>query len=126
MARLEAWHHYHEALEKFEKTGLIKRPAPLPNGHKHNAHMYQILLNSNEARSHFISQMKAKKITTPFHYVPLHSAPAGKKFGRTVGDMTVTNDISERLVRLPMFAGIDAEQNTIIEKVLETLQEMAG
>jgi len=125
-ARLTAWNQYHQALESFEACKLITRPYSPPKGEKHNAHMYQILLPNTELRSSFIARMKARNITTPFHYVPLHSAPAGIRFGKTSGDMSVTNDISSRLVRLPMFAGIKNEQNQVVDAVLETLHELSN
>lgn len=123
--RLTAWYRYHEALAPYEVSGLIKRPLILPLGQTHNAHMYQILLQIPDQRDEFIKKMKYAGITTPFHYVPLHSSPAGRKFGRTEGDMSVTIDISARLVRLPMFAGIAAEQDKIIETVLDVLHSMS-
>ncbi len=69
----------------------------------------------------FIQNMKKLRITTPFHYVPLHSSPAWIRYGRVSGNMDVTNDISVRLVRLPMFAGVEAEQDQVIASILETL-----
>ncbi len=122
--RLAAWDRYHTILASYEADGVIERPTVLPQGQTHNAHMYQILLSTPELRENFIAGMKAQGVITPFHYVPLHSAPAGKRFGRSEGDMSVTDDISARLVRLPMFAGVDAEQDEIIEitcSVLDTL-----
>lgn len=120
--RLAAWDHYHEVLAPYEASGLIERPIVLPEGQSHNAHMYQILLSTTELREQFISEMKAHGVITPFHYVPLHSAPAGKRFGRSEGDMSVTDDISYRLVRLPMFAGVEKEQAEIIEITQSVLQ----
>ena len=125
-ARLAAWNQYNDALETFEKNGLIRRPYFPPKGEVHNAHMYQILLPNTELRSSFIKRMKARGITAPFHYVPLHSAPAGIRFGKTSGDMSVTNDISARLVRLPMFAGIKTEQDQVVDAVLEILEELSS
>lgn len=122
--RLTAWDRYHTALQRFEEKGLIERPIVLPEGQSHNAHMYQILLSAADQRTEFIAGMKEKGVTTPFHYVPLHSAPAGEKFGRTVGSMDVTNDISARLVRLPMYAAISKEQDEIIGTVTRVLEAM--
>ena len=122
--RLAAWDHYHAALEGLEKRALVERPLVLPDGQSHNAHMYQILLPTPEQRTAFIDGMKANGIITPFHYVPLHSAPAGKKFGRVSGSMNVTDDISSRLARLPMFAGVAKEQDEIIEIVTKMLSSL--
>ncbi|MGB6229493.1 MAG: dTDP-4-amino-4,6-dideoxygalactose transaminase, partial [Litorimonas sp.] len=76
-ARLEAWARYHAALEPLEAAGRVERPITLPDGESHNAHMYQILLPTPERRAAFIEAMRGAGIITPFHYVPLHSAPAG-------------------------------------------------
>ena len=122
--RLAAWDHYHAALEGLEARGFIERPLVLPEGQTHNAHMYQILLPTPDKRAAFIKVMKAKGIITPFHYVPLHSAPAGKKFGRVSGSMAITNDISSRLVRLPMFAGVAKEQDEIIESIISSINSL--
>ncbi|MGB6231568.1 MAG: DegT/DnrJ/EryC1/StrS family aminotransferase, partial [Litorimonas sp.] len=86
-----------------------------------NAHMYQILLPTPERRAAFIEAMRGAGIITPFHYVPLHSAPAGQRFGRTSGPLSVTDDIAARLVRLPMYAGVDKEQDAILSAVVGKL-----
>lgn len=122
--RLAAWDQYHKSLASYEAAGKIERPIVLPDGQTHNAHMYQILLPDSEARGAFIAGMKDKHIISPFHYVPLHSSPAGQKFARVSGPMTVTDDISSRLVRLPMFAGVSAEQDEIIASVKSVLDTL--
>ena len=119
--RLEAWSRYHEALEDAEKRKLITRPYFPLEKKAYNGHMYQILLPNPDFRELFIQNMKKRGITTLFHYVPLHSSPAGIRYGRSSGNMEVTNNISVRLVRLPMFAGVEAEQDQIIMSILETL-----
>jgi len=96
----------------------------LPDGQTHNAHMYQLLLPTPAKRTNFIEGMKANGIIAPFHYVPLHSAPAGREFGRVSGDMSITDDVSSRLVRLPMYAGVAKEQKGIIEVVKRQLSTL--
>lgn len=115
--RMSAWNTYHNAFEPYERSGPIKRPH-IPNNATHNAHMYYLMLPSLEARTEFIKGMRAENIVTPFHYVPLHSAPFGKKCSRTFGDLRVTNDVSERLVRLPLYPGVESE----IERVIDVAQ----
>ena len=122
--RLEAWGRYHEALESAEKRKFITRPHfPLAKT-EHNGHMYHILLPNSDLHELFIEHMNQRGITTPHHYVPLHSSPAGIRYGRVSGNMDVTNDISARLVRLPIFAGVKAEQDQIITSILETLDAL--
>ena len=82
-----------------------------------NGHMFYLLMPSIEARSAFILYMRQKGIGTPFHYVPLHSAAAGLRFGRSHGSMSVTDRVSDTLVRMPMFFDLGAEVETVIDAV---------
>ncbi len=100
--RLYLWNKYNDFFKNFEDLGLIKRPY-IPENCKHNAHMYYLLFNDLKSRTDFIDCMKENEILTPFHYIPLHSAPAGLKYGRVATDMSVTNRISDTLVRMPMY-----------------------
>jgi len=124
--RLSIWGNYHQAFESLERIKKIRRPI-VPNGCVHNAHMYYLLLNNIESRTDFIQVMGENGIATVFHYIPLHSSPAGKKHGRFVGDMSVTESISERLVRLPLWVGLKEEQSTIIAQIKKywTLESLA-
>lgn len=115
-SRLRIWDLYYEAFEALENEGLVRRPV-VPPDCEHNAHMFYLLLPNLEVRSEFIDFMHSKEIGTVFHYVPLHSAPAGLRLGRSVGSMSVTESISERIVRLPMWAGIEPFVDEIIEAV---------
>ncbi|WP_392560005.1 dTDP-4-amino-4,6-dideoxygalactose transaminase [Orbus mooreae] len=103
--RMLIWNRYHCSFETFESKGIIKRPF-IPNYCQHNAHMYYLRFNNIETRANFISYMKEHGITCVFHYIPLHSSPAGKKLGRSIGNMEHTNHISDTLVRLPLFHGM--------------------
>jgi dTDP-4-amino-4,6-dideoxygalactose transaminase len=116
LRRLAIWNYYHRAFAELESLGLARRPV-IPSHCAHNAHMYYLLLDSLEARTEFITTMKASGIHTVFHYIPLHSAPAGLRYARAVGKMEVTDDISVRLVRLPLWLGMEEHQDEIISAV---------
>ena len=81
--------------------------------------MYYLLMPSLAARTAFIDRLKAREIQPVFHYVPLHSSPFGRTVGRVAGDMAVTDDVSDRLVRLPLWLGLEDDLDTVIEAVLE-------
>lgn len=100
--RLNTWNAYNEAFSPLAERGLIDLPV-IPDTCVHNAHMYYLKCKNLEQRSRFISHMRANGVQCTFHYVPLHSAPAGEKFGRFDGDDIYTTRESERLVRLPMY-----------------------
>lgn len=119
--RLAIWNQYHEGLSELESDGILRRPI-LPRECNHNAHMYYIILESLEARTALISQMKAKDIHPVFHYVPLHSSPAGIKYGRTHGKLSVTDDLSERLLRLPMWTGLEPQIVNVLTAVFDSLK----
>jgi dTDP-4-amino-4,6-dideoxygalactose transaminase len=106
--RREVWNRYHEAFAELEAEGLAQRPV-VPDGHTHNGHLYYLILPTASARDAFIAKMRASGIATSFHYVPLHSSPAGRRFGRSIGDLAQTEQLSRRLVRLPLWTGLDRE-----------------
>lgn len=106
--RRKWWNMYHQALEPLEKAGVLKRPC-VPEDCMHNAHMYYILLNSLEERTRLIGKLAEEGIKAVFHYIPLHSAPAGVKFGRTAGSMACTDHTSDTLLRLPLYYDLGAE-----------------
>lgn len=108
-ARMDRWNQYQELLAPLEKAGKIELPY-IPEHCEHNAHMFYIKTKDMAERTAFIDFMKANDILTVFHYVPLHSAPAGEKFGRFFGEDKYTTKESERLVRLPLFYSLTAEQ----------------
>jgi dTDP-4-amino-4,6-dideoxygalactose transaminase len=120
--RLAIWHAYDEAFAELEVRGLARRPV-IPSGCSHNAHMYYLLLSDLETRSRFIDELKHAGIYAVFHYVPLHSSNAGRRFGRTAGDLGVTDEISERLVRLPLWPGMtDEDVQRVIKAVASSAQ----
>lgn len=114
--RLAIWDKYHLAFEVLEQKGLLKRPT-IPSQCKHNAHMYYLLLPSLRERSLLMEQLKYAGVQSVFHYVPLHSSPFGLKAGRAHGPLDVTNDLSDRLLRLPMWIGLEENQEKVIDLV---------
>jgi dTDP-4-amino-4,6-dideoxygalactose transaminase len=115
--RLELWQRYHALLEPLETRGLLRRPI-VPKDCQHNAHMYYVLLAPEIDRQKVLDELKKNNISSVFHYVPLHSSPAGIRYGRAEGDLHVTIMQSERLIRLPLWVGLTAEQQEYIVNVL--------
>lgn len=105
-SRLKIWNQYHINLKTLEEKSILKCPH-VPNNCTHNAHMYYVLLSDKENFIEFIKAMKEVDICCVSHYVPLHSSPAGTKFGRTNGNLDNTNEICKKLVRLPLWTGIE-------------------
>lgn len=110
--RQQVWEQYHAALEPLERNGLLLRPAAAGA----NAHIYYILLPSLEIRTSLIAALAARNVSAVFHYVPLHSSPAGLRYGRTAGSLAVTNDVSDRLLRLPLWPDMTPND---VERVLD-------
>ena len=116
-ARLRIWNQYYEGLKELEDAGKIELPV-VPEGCVHNAHMFYIKAKDLKERTELISYLKQNEILAVFHYIPLHSAPAGLKFGRFHGEDVYTTKESERLCRLPLYYGLKEEQvDYIISKV---------
>jgi dTDP-4-amino-4,6-dideoxygalactose transaminase len=121
--RMALWDRYHAWAQRYEEAGFVRRPV-VPAHCTHNAHMYYLLLPGLEARTNFIQQLKDRGIGAVFHYIPLHSSPAGKRFGRTGGDLRVTDETSERLVRLPLWAGLANSIDTVMEAADDALASL--
>jgi dTDP-4-amino-4,6-dideoxygalactose transaminase len=117
--RMDSWTHYHALLEPLEAKGLLRRPIVSINC-EHNAHMYYVLLSPGVERQAILDDFRNNGISAVFHYVPLHSSPAGRRFGRTQGDLALTQSLSERVIRLPLWIGLRPQQR---EKVVGTLRE---
>jgi dTDP-4-amino-4,6-dideoxygalactose transaminase len=115
--RMALWNTYHQWLGEMEKSGRARRPI-IPAHCSHNAHMYYLLLNDLEARTAFIARLKEAGIHPVFHYVPLHSAPAGRLFCRAQRELIVTDDVADRLVRLPLWLGMETKHVEIIRQIL--------
>lgn len=122
--RLSLWAKYHQALEDFEVGGLIRRPS-IPLEAEHNGHMYFIRLKNLEQRTNFIFQMKKRGVNCVFHYVPLHSSPCGQKYGRQSGSLSVTDEVSDTIVRLPLWVGMEHEMDEVISAIKKTLYDIS-
>jgi dTDP-4-amino-4,6-dideoxygalactose transaminase len=121
--RMETWQAYHEALADLEAQGKLRRPI-VPQHCTHNAHLYYVLLEPGSSRDSFIERLEERGVRTVFHYVPLHSSPAGRRFGRAAGSFAVTDDVSERLVRLPLWVGMtSAHVERVVEAVTSVLEK---
>lgn len=118
--RLAIWQRYHTMLAALEQDGLLRRPI-VPADCQHNGHLYYILLRSQTERRNVLDGLKEKGIHAVFHYVPLHSSPAGKRFGRAHGDLSLTTSISERLIRLPTWFGLKEVQQQRVCDVLTAI-----
>lgn len=119
--RMAGWSLYHDRMREAESRGLVRRPI-VPDDCEHNAHIYYLLFANAKDRPRFIAKMKEKGVGTPFHYVPLHSSPAGLKYGRAVGSMEVTDRVSESLVRLPLSSNGSLDFTRVADAVTECLQ----
>lgn len=120
--RMASWEHYKEALTPLAEKGRIELPV-IPEGCSHNAHMFYIKAKDLEERTALLSFLKSKDILAVFHYIPLHSAPAGEKFGRFAGEDVYTTKESERLARLPMYYGLKLEQ---VDYICEQVKAFYG
>jgi dTDP-4-amino-4,6-dideoxygalactose transaminase len=107
--RLECWERYHRLLAPLEAAGLLRRPI-VPADCQHNAHMYYVLLPPAVDRTAVLAALDRASISSVFHYVPLHSSPGGRAYGRVHGSMAVTDALAERLIRLPLWVGLGEEQ----------------
>jgi dTDP-4-amino-4,6-dideoxygalactose transaminase len=118
--RLAIWDRYHEMLAPLEQRGQLRRPI-VPVHCRHNGHLYYVLLAPEIDRGMVLSKLKEANISAVFHYVPLHSSPAGMRFGRTQGDLPLTTSLSGRLIRLPMWIGLSETQQQRICEVLSAI-----
>ena len=119
--RHEIWSRYHEAFEVLERAGLVRRPI-VPASCDHNAHLYYLLLRDPSSRAPFMEHLRGRGILSVFHYVPLHDSPAGTRFGRAAGSLEVTESVAPRLVRLPLWVGLDDEAiDRVIDASFEAL-----
>lgn len=117
--RRALWERYHTAFAPLEQAGWVRRPL-VPAPCQHNAHMYYLLVKDLAERTALISHLESKGVHAVFHYVPLHSSPAGQRYGRSCGELPVTVALSDRLVRLPLWVGLDADRG--LEKVIDAVE----
>ena len=116
--RLEIWGRYHQAFAELEAAERARRPI-VPDGCRHNAHMYYLLLPDRARRDTLIERLAERGVMAVFHYVPLHSSPAGRRHGRAAGSLEHTDAASDRLVRLPLWVGMDdADVERVVAEVL--------
>jgi dTDP-4-amino-4,6-dideoxygalactose transaminase len=118
--RLAIWQRYHGMLAELEKEGLLRRPV-VPANCRHNGHLYYVLLPEGSDRNEVLRELKANGVHAVFHYVPLHSSPAGRRFGRSSGDLALTTSLSERLIRLPIWIGLGEAQQQRVCDLLGTI-----
>jgi len=112
--RMAIWDRYHAWAAPYEAAGLLRRPI-VPANCGHNAHMYYLLMPSMEHRTRFMARMKEAGVSTVFHYIPLHSSPAGLHYGRAAtSELPVTDRTSDRLVRLPIWVGLEPAMDELL------------
>jgi dTDP-4-amino-4,6-dideoxygalactose transaminase len=114
--RVDIWDKYHEIFQDLENTEKVRRPI-IPKECEHNGHIYHLLLNKRYNRHSVLQKMNELGVNAVFHYQPLHSSPAGKKYGKHFSPLPVTDDISERIIRLPMWIGFEEH-----ERIYEALK----
>jgi len=115
--RRAIWLRYHAAFAGLETAGIARRPIVPPHC-EHNAHLYYLLLRDRSERDRLIEGLRSEDIWAPFHYVPLHSSPAGLRYARANGELGVTDMANARLVRLPMYAGMEP---SVADRVIERI-----
>lgn len=121
--RLRTWWVYHAALEQAEEDGLLRRPI-IPDSVEHNAHIYYVLLEDLDKRTHVLAELNRRNVNAVFHYVPLHSSPAGRRYGRVHGTLPNTTAAADRLLRLPLWAGMTESQALrVVEAVTSAVQD---
>jgi dTDP-4-amino-4,6-dideoxygalactose transaminase len=123
-SRIAVWDRYHEAFEALEADGLVRRPVIAP-GCEHNAHLYYLLLGDQARRDQTIAALLSEhRVQSVFHYVPLHSSPAGQRLGRAHGSLDVTDDVAGRLLRLPLWVEMDDEHvEAVIDAVVDVVRK---
>lgn len=120
--RVALWNNYHAGLEALERRGLLRRPI-VPDDCEHNGHLYYVLLQPEVDRQAVLRKLKDNAVHSVFHYVPLHSSPAGQRFGRAHGELSLTTSLSERLLRLPMWIGLtEGQQQHVCDVLGATLE----
>lgn len=125
-ARLKIWNNYYKLLKPLEDEGLVRCPV-LPDYQTHNGHIFYLLLSRRFSRDKVLQNLNQKGIHAISHYEPLHSSPAGKKYGKTIGELTHTNSLAKSIIRLPLWVGLKQEQQEFIAEqmsfILDTVTE---
>jgi len=120
--RMACWNRYQELLAPLEGKGILRRPI-VPAGCVHSAHLYYVLLGPEVDRHAILEELRRHGVGAVFHYVPLHSSPAGRRFARAHGSLDVTQSVARRLIRLPLWVGLTPSQQ---ERVVATLEGALG
>jgi dTDP-4-amino-4,6-dideoxygalactose transaminase len=118
--RLQLWKRYDDGFAGIRKSGKVKTPV-IPGHCGHNAHMYYLILPALEQRTEFIERLAGSGVQAVFHYVPLHDSPMGRNTGHDHSELAVTEDLSRRLVRLPLWLGLEDQQDQVIDLISESL-----
>jgi dTDP-4-amino-4,6-dideoxygalactose transaminase len=121
--RLALWDRYHAWALAHEQAGRVRRPV-VPGHCEHNAHMYYLLAPDLAARTRILDALRADGVLSVFHYVPLHSSPAGQQHGRAHGTLDVTDDVAARLFRLPLWIGLDAQMDRVLDAADRALRAL--
>jgi dTDP-4-amino-4,6-dideoxygalactose transaminase len=124
--RRATWGFYHAAFADLEARDIGVRRPIVPAHCEHNGHLYYLLLPSRGSRDALLAALQAQGVDAPFHYIPLHSSEAGRCFGRSVGPLALTDDVSERLIRLPLWSGMRDERERVIACVHELVGRAGG
>jgi dTDP-4-amino-4,6-dideoxygalactose transaminase len=121
-ARLRIWNRYQEAFEGLESRELVRRPV-VPPGCEHSGHLYYLILRSEHVRNNVLQKLREDGVHAIFHYVPLHASDAGRRLGRVAGSMEQTDANSSRLIRLPLWTDMTAEDiDWVIDRVHDAVQ----
>jgi dTDP-4-amino-4,6-dideoxygalactose transaminase len=123
--RIAVWNKYHAVFAPLEAKEVIRRPI-VPEGCGHNGHMYYLLMRDADHRTRVIRCLNELGIGSVFHYVPLHSSPAGRKYGRSCGELRHTDNLSSRLLRLPLWPGLDQIHPEVFEIIPQQILAAAG
>lgn len=121
--RLALWQRYHAGFAQLEAEGRLRRPF-IPGGSEHNGHIYYLLMPDETGRNRLISNLRKRGVESVFHYVPLHDSPAGLKVGRALVPMTNTLKASARIVRLPLWIGMEELIDPVIEEVVAAVRAL--
>lgn len=116
--RQTCWQFYHDGLAELEERSILRRPI-IPDGCLHNAHMYYVILGLGIDREKVLNDFKSNNISAVFHYVPLHTSPAGQRLSKSAGNMHFTIDLSSRLIRLPLWVGLTRDEQSRVIRILQ-------
>jgi dTDP-4-amino-4,6-dideoxygalactose transaminase len=120
--RMSIWQRYHRKFFPLEEAGYLKRPV-IPEECEHNAHIYYLVLKDAQARHELLGYLKQRGIQAAFHYIPLHTSPAGMRYGRVSGELDNTERLAECMLRLPLWVGLTREMQSEVVQAIEAFFE---